>query len=171
MFSDKKQTKDLVLKLQKIHIDNFFIYQPYSQTLTTKNLTKGKKYICFSSLSPMTDVWRLSSKFFMTNMIFRSNLGVICFRPEIQIFFVKKQTKYSKPWTRYSQCLNGFCRLAENTQNAPTFFGPICLPKPKRLGFLKKTSVWVSVCDHYQPHVKNLPKFQLSFCIRSIEVS
>ena len=28
--------------------------------------------------------------------------------------------------------------LAENTQNAPQIFGPICLPKPKSLGFSKK---------------------------------
>ena len=38
--------------------------------------------------------------------------------------------------------------LAENTQNAPKIFGPICLPKPKKLGFAKKSSDWVSVvCD------------------------
>ena len=36
-------------------------------------------------------------------------------------------------------------KLAENTPNAPKFFGPICLPKPKSLGFSKKNSLWVSV--------------------------
>ena len=34
---------------------------------------------------------------------------------------------------------------AENTQNAPQNVGPICLPKPKSLGFSKKNSLWVSV--------------------------
>ena len=28
--------------------------------------------------------------------------------------------------------------LAKNSQNAPIFFGQICLPKPKSLGFSKK---------------------------------
>ena len=31
--------------------------------------------------------------------------------------------------------------LAENTQNAPKSFGPICLPKLKCLGFSKKSSL------------------------------
>ena len=31
-----------------------------------------------------------------------------------------------------------YCSLAENTQNATTFFDPICLSKPKSLGILKK---------------------------------
>ena len=34
---------------------------------------------------------------------------------------------------------------AENTPNDLKFFGPICLPKPKNLGFSKKNSLWVSV--------------------------
>ena len=34
--------------------------------------------------------------------------------------------------------------LAENTPNAPKFFGPICLPKPKSSGFSKKP-LWVIV--------------------------
>ena len=29
--------------------------------------------------------------------------------------------------------------------NAPKSFGPICLPKPKSLGFSKKSSLWLSV--------------------------
>ena len=29
-------------------------------------------------------------------------------------------------------------KSAENTQNGPKIFGPICLPKPKSLGFSKK---------------------------------
>ena len=32
----------------------------------------------------------------------------------------------------------GTDKLAENTQNAPKFVGPICRPKPKILGFSKK---------------------------------
>ena len=39
----------------------------------------------------------------------------------------------------------GADKLAENTTNAPKLFGPICLPKPKNLGFSKKSFLWVSV--------------------------
>ena len=40
----------------------------------------------------------------------------------------------------------GADKLAENIPNAPKFYCPICLPKPKRLVFLKKkNSLWVSV--------------------------
>ena len=40
----------------------------------------------------------------------------------------------------------GADKSAENTPNAPKIFGPICLPKPKSLGFSKKkSSLWVSV--------------------------
>ena len=39
----------------------------------------------------------------------------------------------------------GADKLAENTPNAPKIFIPICLPKPKSLGFSKKSSLWVSV--------------------------
>ena len=34
---------------------------------------------------------------------------------------------------------------AENTPNASKNFSPKCLPKPKSLRFLKKSSLWVSV--------------------------
>ena len=36
-------------------------------------------------------------------------------------------------------------KLAKNTLNATKMFCPICLPKPKSLGFLRKSSFWVSV--------------------------
>ena len=39
--------------------------------------------------------------------------------------------------------------LAENTPNAPQIFGPICLPKPKSVGFSKRSSLWVSVVRGY----------------------
>jgi hypothetical protein len=42
--------------------------------------------------------------------------------------------------------------LTENTQNAPTFLDPICLHKPKSLGFSKKNSVLVSVCERGDSH-------------------
>ena len=35
--------------------------------------------------------------------------------------------------------------LVENTPNATKIFSPIFLPKPKSLGFSKKSSLWVSV--------------------------
>ena len=35
--------------------------------------------------------------------------------------------------------------LAENTPNALKNFSAKCLPKPKSLGFKKKSSLWVSV--------------------------
>jgi hypothetical protein len=35
--------------------------------------------------------------------------------------------------------------FAENTPNASKHFSPICLPKPKSLKFLKKSSLWVSL--------------------------
>ena len=37
----------------------------------------------------------------------------------------------------------GADKSAENTLNAPKIFGPICLPKPKSMGFLKKISLGV----------------------------
>ena len=40
---------------------------------------------------------------------------------------------------------NGADKLAENTQNTPKMFGPICLPVLKSLGYSKKSSLWVSV--------------------------
>ena len=39
----------------------------------------------------------------------------------------------------------GADKSAKNTQNAPKFIYPICLPKPKILWFSKKSSLWVSV--------------------------
>ena len=36
-------------------------------------------------------------------------------------------------------------KLDENIPNDPNNFGPICLPKPKSLGFSKKSSLMVSV--------------------------
>ena len=56
----------------------------------------------------------------------------LCFRPEIHFFFCKNQPTKS---------------LVENTQNALTFFGSICLPKPKSLGFSKKV---LFVCPSMQ---------------------
>ena len=44
----------------------------------------------------------------------------------------------------------GADKLAENTPNAQKIFGPICLPKPKSLGFSKKISLWVSVVRAFQ---------------------
>ena len=60
-------------------------------------------------------------------------------------FFVGKTTNYIFPWKRDSQCQNSADSLAENTPNASKNFSPICLPKPKSFGFLKKSSLWVSV--------------------------
>ena len=39
----------------------------------------------------------------------------------------------------------GADKWAENTTNTPKLFGPICLLKPKSLGFSKKSFLWVSV--------------------------
>ena len=39
----------------------------------------------------------------------------------------------------------GADKSAENTPNAPKFVDPICLHKPKSLGFSKKNSLCVSV--------------------------
>ena len=111
-------------------------------------LNDTSKSISSAFIALTTDVWRLSPKFFMANILFGIYLRFICVRPEIPFCFVKKTpTKYSKPWTRDSQCQDGYSSLAEN---APTFFGPICLLKPKSLGFSKKSSVWVSVCGSLQ---------------------
>ena len=42
----------------------------------------------------------------------------------------------------------GADKSAENTPNAPKIVGPICLPKPKSLRFLKKKlSLGSVVCD------------------------
>ena len=61
------------------------------------------------------------------------------------IFHFGSITSYTFPWTRNSQCQKSANSLAENTQNAPQNFSPICLPKPKSFKFLKKSSVWVSI--------------------------
>jgi hypothetical protein len=60
-----------------------------------------------------------------------------CFRPEIQSTPNHEQETHSAKM--------GTVVWPENTQNAPTFFGPICLPKPKSLGFSEKSFLWVSV--------------------------
>ena len=49
--------------------------------------------------------------------------------------YVGKTTKYIFPWTRDSQCQDSSESLVENTPDAPKFISPICLPKPKSLGF------------------------------------
>jgi hypothetical protein len=88
-----------------------------------------------STLQSSSD-WRLKMRYLCI-----SYLRVICFWPKIQSFFVKKPTTYSKPWTSDSEVQDGYCK------NAPTFFGPICLPKPKSLGFSKKKlSLGVRLC-------------------------
>ena len=77
-----------------------------------------------------------------------------------KIFFVKNPTKYSKPWTRDSQCQDGYCSLAENTQNAPTYiFWPnLSAQAQKSEIFGKKTEsskfaslslVWLGVPNSY----------------------
>ena len=43
---------------------------------------------------------------------------------------------------------------AENTLNPSKHFSPKCLPKPKSLRFLKKSSLWVSVVRGYRNHTK-----------------
>ena len=55
--------------------------------------------------------------------LFGSYLGVICLRPKIKSF-----CKNHGQGTEDSQGQDGYCSLAENTQNVPTFFGQICLP-------------------------------------------
>jgi hypothetical protein len=54
---------------------------------------------------------------------------------------------------------------AKNTPNAPQIFGPICLLKPKTLGFLKKSSLWVfvvGVIGHYPLRVTSLEQLSLA---------
>ena len=55
----------------------------------------------------------------------------------------------------------GADKLSENTPNASKYFGPICLPKPKSLGFSKKTSLGVrSPC----------PKTQTNFPLKFMKI-
>ena len=63
----------------------------------------------------------------------------------------------------------GADKLAENTPNAPKCFGPICLPKPKSLGFLKKNSLWVSVVRDNMVFSQNLWKFYSLNCKKIIK--
>ena len=44
--------------------------------------------------------------------------------------------------------------LAENTPNASKHFSPKCLLKPESFGFLKRSSLWVSVV-HALKHDRN----------------
>ena len=81
-------------------------------------ITPGNNYVAFWSKPPKTEVWRLSSKFFMANILFWEHLGVICFSHENQSFFVEKRISYIFPWTRHSLCQNRDNSLAENTPNA-----------------------------------------------------
>ena len=57
--------------------------------------------------------------------------------------FCRKKTRYIFSWTRDSQCQNSAYSLAKITPNASKHFSPICLPKPKSLGSLKKNSLCV----------------------------
>ena len=91
----------------------------------------------------------LFPKFFTAHILFWEYLGVVCFRPKNQSFFVGKRTSYTFPWTRDSQCQNSANSLAENTPNASKNFSPICLPKPKSFEFLKKKALWMSVVRDY----------------------
>ena len=62
--------------------------------------------------------------------------------------------------------------LAKNTLNASTNFSPICLPKPKSLGFLKRSSLCVSVVrdsNYLHSDGSNLPpliKIELTNILR-----
>ena len=58
----------------------------------------------------------------------------VLLRPETH-FFVGKTTKSIFSWTKDSQCQSIVDSLANNTPNAPKFISPICLPKPKSLGY------------------------------------
>ena len=91
--------------------------------------------------SQKTEVWTLSPKFFTANILFWE-LYVLDLKTKV---FVGKRTRYIFPWTRDSQCQNSADRLAENIPIASKNFSPICLPKANSLGFLKKSSFWVSV--------------------------
>ena len=53
---------------------------------------------------------------------------------------------------------------AENTSNASKYFSPKCLPKPKSLRFLKKSSLWVSVVrDSEQAILLSTLQYQMQF--------
>ena len=55
-------------------------------------------------------------------------------RLKYKTFFVKNNNQIFKTMNKvYSQCLDGYCRLAENTQKA------------QKVGIFEKSSVWVSV--------------------------
>ena len=91
-------------------------------------------------------VWWLSTKFFTANIILGIYLGFIwdlyVLGLKSKVFFVKNNNQIFK--TLDKRLTVRRCSLAENTQNAPTFFGPICLPV---WDFWKKSSRWVSVRD------------------------
>ena len=49
----------------------------------------------------------------------------------------------------------GADKLAENTTNAPKLICPICLPKPKSLGFDEKRLHWASVVSGFTENISN----------------
>jgi hypothetical protein len=49
----------------------------------------------------------------------------------------------------------GADKLAENTTNAPKLICPICLPKPKSLGFDEKRLHWASVVSGITENISN----------------
>ena len=58
--------------------------------------------------------------------------------------FVKTTTTCSNHGQGTHRTKMGTVVWPKYRKNAPTFFGPICLPNPKSLGF----SLWMSVCDY-----------------------
>ena len=74
-------------------------------------------------------------------------LGFKCFRPETRQY--------------------GYCSLTENTQNAPAFFGIICLPKPKSLEFGKKFYSGVRPCASSWTYVYQV-FLELKFLVQTV---
>ena len=51
----------------------------------------------------------------------------------------------------------GADKLAENTPNAPKYICPICLPKPKSLGFLKKAYTGCPLSVEWEKYKDKMP--------------
>ena len=89
----------------------------------------------------MTDVWWLSPKFFTANIIFGIYLGFICFRPEIQSFFCKKQQPNTQNYGQGTHRAKiGTLVYGRKYRKSPYIFWPNLSAQAQTFGIFEKTT-------------------------------
>ena len=118
--------------------------------------------------APTTDMWWLPPKFFTANIIFGINLGFICFRPEIQSFFCKKNqpnTQNHEQGTHSAKMDTVYTVVWPKIPKMPLHISAqfVC-PSPKVWDFWKK-ALWVSV-RAFRDKAKVGPHYVLHFSVK-----